>query len=173
MPMTRRYRSLLLVLVVGTSSPLFAASVFTSRPDDPAAVYLTSPEFAVRADGLTDDTAAVQAAVDKAATTPEGGILFVPSGRYRLTRTVYVWRGVRLIGYGATRPAFVLGDDTPGYQQGIGLMVMFTHASPGSPSRPPGSAKVPFPPPGRCTAHHHCRSRICRVAAQPADFLAG
>ena len=148
MPMTRRYRSLLLVLVFGTSSPVFAASVFTSRPDDPAAVYLTSPEFAVRADGLSDDTAAVQAAVDRAATTPEGGILFVPSGRYRLTRTVYVWRGVRLIGYGATRPVFVLGDDTPGYQQGIGLMVMFTHASPGSPSRPSGSTKVPFPPPG-------------------------
>jgi len=146
--MTRRYRSLLLVFLLGISSPGFAASVFTARPDDPAAVYLTSPAFAIRADGLTDDTAAVQAAVDKAATTPAGGVLFVPSGRYRLTRTVYVWRGVRLIGYGATRPVFVLADNTPGYQQGIGLMVMFTHASPGLPSRPPGSTTVPFPPPG-------------------------
>ena len=102
----------------------------------------------MRGDGLADDTAALQAAVDKAASTPDGGILFVPSGRYRLTRTIYVWRGVRLIGYGATRPVFVLGDKTPGYQQGIGLMVMFTHASPGSASRAPGSTKLPFPPPG-------------------------
>ena len=148
MAMTRRHHPLLLVLMLGMSSPSFAASVFTVRPDDPAAVYLTSPDFAVRGDGLADDTAALQAAVDKAAATPDGGILFVPSGRYRLTRTIYVWRGVRVIGYGATRPVFALADDTPGYQHGIGLMVMFTHASPGSPSRPPGSTKVPFPPPG-------------------------
>ncbi len=124
-----------------------AASVFTSRPDDPAAVTLAAPEFAVGGDGVADDSAAIQAAIDKAASTPGGGLLFVPSGRYRLTRTLYVWRAVRLIGVGATRPVFVLADNTPGYQQGIGLMVMFTHASPSGP-RPPASYKVPFPPPG-------------------------
>ena len=114
MAMTRRHHPLLLVLMLGMSSPSLAASVFTVRPDDPAAVYLTSPDFAVRGDGLADDTAALQAAVDKAAATPDGGILFVPSGRYRVTRTIYIWRGVRVIGYGSTRPVFVLADDTPG-----------------------------------------------------------
>ncbi len=124
-----------------------AASVFTARPDDPGAVYLAAPAFAVHGDGVGDDTAAIQAALDKAASTPSGGILFVPSGRYRLTGTLYVWRGVRIIGYGTTRPVLVLADNTPGYQKGLGLMVVFTHASPSGP-RPPAGYKVPFPPPG-------------------------
>src|SRR5581483_524755 len=115
--------------------------------DDPAAVYLTAEQFGAKADGTTDDSVAMQAAVDKAAQTPSGGVLFVPAGRYRLTRTIYVWRGVRVIGYGATRPVFVLADNTPGFQKGIGLMVMFTHGRPGA-MLPPGATRVPFPPPG-------------------------
>ena len=75
-----------------------------------------------------------------------GGILFVPAGRYRLARTIYVWRGVRVIGYGTTRPVFVLADSTPGFQKGIGVMVMFSHGRPGAPM--PGGGRVPFPPPG-------------------------
>jgi hypothetical protein len=135
------------VLLLLVSSSASASSVFTSRPDDPAAVTLSAPDFDVRADGIADDSGAIQAAVDKAGAMPGGGIVLVPAGRYRLSRTVYVWRGVRVIGFGATRPVFVLGDNTPGYQQGIGLMVMFTHASPSGP-RPAAGYKVPFPPPG-------------------------
>ncbi len=140
------------LLLCGVTCPTLsaradAASVFTTRLDDPAAVYLTAEQFGAKADGTTDDSVAMQAAVDKAAQTPSGGILFVPSGRYRLTRTIYVWRGVRVIGYGATRPVFVLADNTPGFQKGIGLMVMFTHGRPGA-LLPPGATRVPFPPPG-------------------------
>ena len=119
---------LIAAILIGISTRAFAVSVFTRRPDDPAAVYLTAQEFGVRGDGTTDDSAAIQAAIDKATATPNGGIVFVPAGRYRLTRTIYVWRGVRVIGYGATRPVFVLADNTPGFQKGIGLMVMFTSA---------------------------------------------
>jgi sugar lactone lactonase YvrE len=144
-------RSLFLgtAIFFAASSLSHAASVFTTRPDDPAAVSVMAPEFAVRGDGTTDDTDAIQAALDKAAGTISGGIVFLPSGRYRLTRTVYVWRGVRIIGFGPTRPVFVLADNTPGYQKGIGLMVMFTHAArPGAPP-PGGNRRVPFPPPGQ------------------------
>ncbi|PYQ54446.1 MAG: gluconolaconase, partial [Acidobacteria bacterium] len=140
----------LAVLLVALASPARGASVFTTRPDDPGAVHVTAPEFGVRGDGTSDDSGAIQAALDKAAATTSGngGLVFVPSGRYRLTRTLYVWRGVRVIGCGATRPVFVLADNTPGYQKGIGLMVMFTHAA--RPGAPPtaGSSRVPFPPPG-------------------------
>ena len=98
--------------------------------------HVTAQDFGVRGDGTSDDSGGIQAAIDKATTTPNGGIVFVPSGRYRLTRTIYVWRGVRVIGYGATRPVFVLADNTPGFQKGIGLMVMFTARRPaGSPVR--------------------------------------
>ena len=91
------------------------SSFYTTRLDDSKAVYLTNDAFAVIGDGAGDDTAAVQAAIDKVQETTGEGIVFVPSGRYRVTNTVYVWGGIRLIGYGATRPVFVLGANTPGY----------------------------------------------------------
>ena len=43
-----------------------AASVYPTRLDDPAAVYLTPQEFHVHGDGKEDDSEAVQAAIDKA-----------------------------------------------------------------------------------------------------------
>ncbi len=134
------------MLVAGVASPALAESVITSRLDDPRAVYLTAQEFGVHADGEADDSSAIQAAIDKAEGTNHEGIVFVPSGRYRLTRTVYVWPGVRVFGYGATRPVFVLAAKTPGFQNGVGVMVMFTGASPADLARPGGH--VPFPPPG-------------------------
>jgi len=148
MPMTTRRVLLTLILSVHLPAAAFAASVFTTRPDDPAAVYVTPQDFSVRGDGTADDSAGIQAAIDKATTTPNGGIVFLPSGRYRLTRTIHVWRGVRVIGWGATRPVFVLADNTPGYQKGIGLMVMFTSAGRPAAGPPPGNNRVPFPPPG-------------------------
>ena len=48
-----------------------------------------------------------QAAIDKAAGAGREGIVFVPIARYTLTRTIYLWPSVRLVGYGATRPVFV------------------------------------------------------------------
>src|ERR1700759_2366020 len=86
-------------------------SAFTTRLDDPRAVYLSG----ARGDGRADDTAALQAAIDKAAADREEGIVFVPQGRYRISHTVYVWPAVRVIGWGAKRPVFVLGDNPPGF----------------------------------------------------------
>ena len=103
-----------------------AASVFTSRPDDPAAVHVDPPD----AQPGANHTALLQAALDQAAASPAGGIVLVPAGRYRITRTLIVWRAVRIIGYGATRPVFVLPERTPGFQSGLGVMVHFTNARP-------------------------------------------
>src|SRR5579885_2519112 len=107
-------RSLLLVLplLVG-SFQAAASSVLDTRLDDSKAVYLSGSEFGAHADGNGDDSPAIQAAIDKAGQSSREGIVFIPSGRYRLTRTVYVWPGVRVFGYGATRPLFLLADDTP------------------------------------------------------------
>ena len=135
-----------IMLLLGVSSAALAASVFTTRLDDPKAVYLTAQEFSAQADGKVDDSAAVQAAIDKAASSAHEGIVFVPAGRYRLTRTVYVWPGVRIIGCGATRPIFLLADSTPGFQNGVGVMVLFAGAGPGEMSA--AGRRVPFPPPG-------------------------
>jgi Pectate lyase superfamily protein/SMP-30/Gluconolactonase/LRE-like region len=125
------------------ASPLWAASVYTTRPDDPAAVYVDPPDASVEG----DHSALLQAAVDRAAASPNGGIVFVPEGRYRVTRTLIVWRGVRIIGYGTTRPVLVLPARTPGFQAGIGLMVHFTSARQPR-SNAQNAPPVPFPPPG-------------------------
>src|SRR3954466_16072416 len=122
-------------------------SVFADRPDDPRAIMLTGAV----GDGKADDSAAIQAAIDKAAADREEGIVFIPQGRYRLTRTIYVWPAVRVIGWGARRPVFVLGDNTPGYSKAVAAMVIFAGfragASDSSPPERPGF-RVPFPPPG-------------------------
>jgi len=109
----RYVNSLLLLLLL--ASPAAAQSYYSERLDDPSAVYLTPDAFPVHGDGREDDTAALQAAVDKVQATTGEGIVFVPSGRYRLTTTVHVWPGIRVIGYGPTRPVLVLGANTPGY----------------------------------------------------------
>jgi hypothetical protein len=133
------------VLALFSCSALGGPSVITTRLDDPKAVYLAAPPFTLHADGKTDDSAAIQAAIDKADVNHEG-IVFIPSGQYAITRTVYVRAGVRLFGYGATRPTFVLPDNTPGFQKGMGVMFMFIGARPGGTYD--RGTRVPVPPPG-------------------------
>jgi sugar lactone lactonase YvrE len=91
-------------------------SYYTARPDDPKAVYVSREGFGAVGDGAADDTAALQKAIDAVHEATGEGIVFVPEGRYRLSATLYVWPGIRIIGYGARRPTLVLGDRTPGYQ---------------------------------------------------------
>lgn len=116
--------------LLGLALPLRGASYYSIRLDDPKAVYLTNEQFHAIADGKADDSAAIQAAIDKAEAEHGEGIVFIPEGRYRITRTIYVWPGVRVIGYGANRPIFVLADNTPGYQQRISYMFFFTGGRP-------------------------------------------
>ncbi len=146
----------LAALVFGACSVIAGPSVLTTRLDDPRAIYLAPAEFGVHADGTTDDSAGIQAAIDKAGTNREG-IVFVPSGRYRLARTVYVRAGVRLFGYGATRPVFVLADNTPGFQKGMGVMVMFIGARAGG-AYGTGN-RIPFPPRVLCRQTTPFRTR--------------
>ncbi|HUP03173.1 MAG TPA: glycosyl hydrolase family 28-related protein [Bryobacteraceae bacterium] len=133
----------LAALIQGLVSPAFSASSIATRLDDPAAVYLAAPDFGAHADGLADDSVALQSAIDKAAGGPQS-ILFIAPGRYRLTRTIYVPPSLRIFGYGPTRPVFVLAANTPGFQKGVGVMVMFTGSRGGRGGR---GFRVPFPPP--------------------------
>ena len=92
---------------------LHAQSIFTQRPDDPGAIVVTPEQFAVKADGVADDTEGLQQAMNRG----RGGIVLIPEGRYRLTKTLYVATGTRVFGFGKNRPVFVLAANTPGFQK--------------------------------------------------------
>src|SRR5215472_17520703 len=159
---TRIWFFLLVAVPVCAAMPSKAVSYYPVRLEDSKAVYLTPDSFPVHGDGVTDDSAPIQAAIDRAAEHGEG-IVFVPSGRYRVTHTIYVWPAVRVIGYGTTRPVFALPDNTPGYQEGLGYMFLFAGGqrrplprieySTGRPAEPvhgavPPDASVPDANPG-------------------------
>jgi hypothetical protein len=110
---------------------LHAASVYPERPDDARAVYVEIGDN-VRGDGAADDTAGLQAAIDRVQETTGQGVVFIPSGRYRLSKTLCIWPGIRLIGYGAKRPVFVLGENAPGCQGAPNYMVFFAGNRPGT-----------------------------------------
>ena len=136
----------LLGLTATAGSAADSKSVFESAPADPRAVTVEG-----KADGRADDTDAIQRALDQAAAHGGGGIVFLPSGRYRISHTILVWPAVRLFGVGPTRPVLVLGSNTPGFQHGIGTMVVFTGARRGENARGDVGRielpRVPFPPP--------------------------
>jgi sugar lactone lactonase YvrE len=102
------------------SDAVHAQSFYPLRPDDPRAVDFSRDAFGTHPDGTGDDSDALQRAVDRVQETTGAGVLLIPEGRYRLGKTVHVWQGIRLLGYGATRPVFVLARDTPGFQEGTG-----------------------------------------------------
>lgn len=136
--MAHHFRGLWYVCIavaILTGQAAAATSVFASAPSDPRAVTVAG-----RGDGRADDTGAIQQAIDQAA-DGNSGLVFLPSGRYRISRTILVWPGVRIFGVGPTRPVLFLGDRTPGFQRGIANMVVFTGAKRGV------VPHVPFPPP--------------------------
>lgn len=123
----RKFHLCFLGLFLYSSIVSYAQSVYPLRPDDPHAIYLTATDFGAHADGVGDDSDALQHAIDRAQETLHHGIVFVPEGRYRLTKTIHVWAGIRLIGYGAKRPVFLLAPNTPEFQQGTDrYMLWFT-----------------------------------------------
>src|SRR4051812_6896811 len=141
-PMMNLRRSALVAWLTMTAPAWAGPSVYLTAPPDPKAVTIRGA-----GDGVGDDTAAVQQALDAVSNRGAGGIVYLPSGRYRLTHTIYVWPGVRLLGVGPTRPVLMLAERTPGFQDGVKNMVIF--AGRGIEPPPPAFArKPPFPVPG-------------------------
>ncbi|MEI6861784.1 MAG: glycosyl hydrolase family 28-related protein [Verrucomicrobiota bacterium] len=133
LPLAARVAGLVTCLVLGFAAPLRAQSFYPLRPDDARAVDFTKEAFGAAADGAGDDADALQQAINR---VQGSGVVLIPEGRYRLGKTVYVPKGIRLIGYGTKRPVFVLGASTPGFQEGERrYMVQFTDArvQPGQP----------------------------------------
>jgi hypothetical protein len=119
-----RYLKILLAAALLTCilTPGFAAlkpsrSFYTQKPDDPAAVYFTPAAFNITADSRTDVSAQLQSAINQLKTDRNFGILFIPEGNYTISKTIYIPAAIRLIGYGKTRPQFILKKNSPGFQE--------------------------------------------------------
>ena len=108
-------------LLVFIAAPACAQSIYTERPPDPLAV-VADASAGLHGDGTTDDTATLQSAIDRVAETTGPGLVFLPSGSYRISKTIYLWSGIRLIGYGQQRPVIELAANTPEYQSGHGFL---------------------------------------------------
>ncbi|MFD1950747.1 glycosyl hydrolase family 28-related protein [Sphingomonas arantia] len=111
----------LLLPVPALAATAGSTSVYLQAPADPRAITVRGV-----GDGRADDSAAIQQAIDAAAAGGHGGVVFLPSGRYRITRTIFVKTAVRVFGVGKTRPVILLADGTPGYGSGVAAMVSFT-----------------------------------------------
>jgi sugar lactone lactonase YvrE len=135
----RVYRAVLAVLAVLAAPALASAqspSAFPTAPAEPTAVTV-----AAKGDGRADDTEALQQALDRALDATRHGVVFLPSGIYRISRTLIVPTGVRIYGVGPTRPVIRLAAGTPGFQQGVSAMIVFA----GGDQYSVGQVPVPVP----------------------------
>lgn len=91
-------------------------SIYTRPPTDTEAVYFTPENFGIKNDGSMDVSDALQAALNQVKQQYNFGIVFLPEGKYKISKTIYIPNAVRLIGYGKTRPLVFLAPGSPGYQ---------------------------------------------------------
>lgn len=111
-------------------------SIYVNRMNDPQAVYFTS--------GTGDRTEALQKAINEVEEKGVFGIVFIPSGNYELTNTIHIWKGIRLIGYGPTRPVFTLPAHTSGFEDPSSPKYLFHFTS----NRPPKGQPIRDANPG-------------------------
>jgi hypothetical protein len=117
--MKRPLSYFIIVLILAVMVPaVWSASLYTQRLEDSKAVYATAPSGA-------DDTASLQQAINKVQETTGQGIVLLGPGQYRVSNTIYIWPGIRLIGYGATRPVIVLPAESAGVKDESREKVLF------------------------------------------------
>ncbi len=90
-------------------------SFYMKKPVDERAVYFTDEFFHIKNDGTEDVSAQLQDAIYSVVKQDGYGVLFVPEGKYLISRTIYMPKAVRLIGYGKNRPEFILKDHAEGF----------------------------------------------------------
>lgn len=113
-------------------------SMYTARPHDTAATYV------VPGDDL-------HAAITRVKTERNFGIVFLGPGEYHISRTIYIPRGIRVIGYGDRRPVIVLDPHSPGFDAPDSTdkgrahyMIWFTSGLPSSDGRVPDAGASTF-----------------------------
>ncbi|RDC54909.1 gluconolaconase [Pedobacter chinensis] len=109
---------LLKTLVFGADYPK-SKSFYKQKLNDPNATYFTPENFKITTDGKTDISDELQTAINQLKTKNNFGILFIPEGKYLISKTIYIPNAIRLIGYGNNRPLFILAKNAPGFQEPV------------------------------------------------------
>jgi len=99
------------------AQPAKNVSVYQKKPNDPEAFFFTPENFNIKADGKMDVSDALQKVINQVKTEKNFGILFIPEGKYLISKTIYIPGSIRVIGYGVNRPEIILGKNTPGFQK--------------------------------------------------------
>lgn len=90
-------------------------SIYQQKINDPEASYFIPEQLGI---GKNDDVSeALQNMINKVKDEKNFGIIFIPEGTYRISKTIYIPKAIRLIGYGKKRPEIVLSKNSPGYQK--------------------------------------------------------
>lgn len=90
-------------------------SVYKQKIEDIEAAYFMPEKMGL---GKNDDVSdALQKMINQVKEEKNFGIIFIPEGTYRISKTIYIPKAIRLIGYGEKRPEFVLMKNSPGYQK--------------------------------------------------------
>jgi sugar lactone lactonase YvrE len=118
----------------------WSASFYTQRLEDPRAVYV--------APSGGDDTAALQKAINQVQETNGQGIVLIAPGQYHISDTLYIWPGIRLLGYGDERPIIVLPANTPGFGDASHEKLMVFFAGRRTRGSQAGAGSVPDANPG-------------------------
>lgn len=117
-----------LIIILSSLLTICGQSVYNQIPKDQEAQYFTSETFNIKADdGKTDVSEALQLAINKLKKEKNFGVLFIPDGKYLISKTIYIPKAIRIIGYGKNRPEFILGKNTTGFREENNYMFWFTN----------------------------------------------
>ena len=123
----KRLLTILVFALAIVSAHAFEGSVFTQKPADETAVTFDVTALGLKADGKCDVTDALQEAIHRVKREQAFGVVYLPEGKYRISKTIYVPAAIRLIGYGKNRPEIILAKNSPGYQTEENYMIWFTN----------------------------------------------
>ena len=118
----KKLNTIILILLGMICTQLYAVqlnSIYPLKPNDSEAFYFTPENYPIKADGKMDVSDALQAAINQVKKEKNFGILFIPEGKYKISKTIYIPTAIRLIGYGKNRPEFILAKNSPGFQEEV------------------------------------------------------
>lgn len=110
---------LCLSFVLAISGKDYGASIYVQKPVDSYARYFSEEAYGIKPDGKSDVSDALQEAINELKRNDNFGILFIPEGKYLISKTIYIPNSVRLIGYGKKRPEIILAKNSPGFQEPV------------------------------------------------------